>query len=49
MKGFEKLPRDSRGKTNRRKSPCRFLLLFWLLRPKWSALAQETLEARYGA
>ena len=46
MKGFEKLPRDSRGKTNRRKPQCLFLLLCWLLLPIWSALAQETLESQ---
>ena len=46
MKGFEKLPRDSRGKTNRRKPQCLFLLLCWLLLPIWSAQAQETLEAQ---
>jgi hypothetical protein len=40
MKGFEKLLRDSRGKTNRRKPQCLFLLLCWLLLPSWSALAQ---------
>ena len=46
MKGFEKLPRDRRGKTNRRKPKCLFLVLCWLLLPIWSALAQETLEAQ---
>jgi len=46
MKGFKKLPRDRRGKINRRKPPCRCLLLCWLLLPIWSALAQETLEAQ---
>lgn len=46
MKCFEKLPRDSRGKINRRKPKCLFLLLCWLLLPIWSALAQETLEAQ---
>jgi len=46
IKGFEKLPRDRRGKTNRRPPPCLFLLLCWLLLPIWSALAQETLEAQ---
>lgn len=46
MKGFEKLPWDSCGKTNRRKPPGLILLLCWLLLPGWSALAQETLEAQ---
>ncbi len=46
MKGFEKLPRDSRGKTNRPRPLCLFLLLCWLLLPIWSALAQETLESQ---
>ena len=46
MKGFEKLPRDRRGKADRRKPPCLFLVLCWLLLPIWSALAQETLEAQ---
>jgi sulfatase modifying factor 1 len=46
MKGFEELPRDSRGKTHRRKPTCLFLVLCWLLLPIWSALAQETLEAQ---
>ena len=46
MKGFEKLPRDRGGKTNRRKPPCLCLLLCWLLLPIWSTLAQETLEAQ---
>ena len=46
MKCFEKLPRDSRGKTTRRKPKCLFLLLCWLLLPIWSAPAQETLEAQ---
>jgi len=46
MKGFEKLPRDRGGKINRRKPPCLFLVLCWLLQPIWSVLAQETLEAQ---
>jgi formylglycine-generating enzyme required for sulfatase activity len=46
MKCFEKLPRDSRGKTNRLKPKILFLLLCWLLLPVCSALAQETLEAQ---
>jgi len=46
MKGYEKLFRDSRGKTNRRKPKCLLLLLCWLLLTGWSALAQETLEAQ---
>jgi formylglycine-generating enzyme required for sulfatase activity len=46
MKGFENLPRDSRGITNRWKPQCLFLLFCWLLLPIWSALAQETLEAQ---
>jgi formylglycine-generating enzyme required for sulfatase activity len=46
MKCFEKLPRYSRGKTNRRKPKSLFLLLCWLLLPICSALAQETLEAQ---
>jgi formylglycine-generating enzyme required for sulfatase activity len=46
MKGFAKLPRDSRGQTNRPKPPCLFLLLCWLLLPSWSALAQETLDSQ---
>jgi len=46
MKGFVKLPRGGPGKNNRRKPPCLFLLLCWLLLPIWSALAQETLEAQ---
>jgi sulfatase modifying factor 1 len=46
IKGFEKLPRVSRGKTHIRKPKCLFLLLCWLLLPSWSALAQETLEAQ---
>jgi formylglycine-generating enzyme len=46
MKGFNKLPRDSAGRANRRKPPCLFLLLCWLLLPIWSALAQETVEAQ---
>ena len=33
MKFFEKLPRDSRDKTNRRQPKCLFLLLCWLLLP----------------
>jgi formylglycine-generating enzyme required for sulfatase activity len=46
MKGFEELPRYRRGKPNRRKPPCLFLLLCWLLLPGWSVQAQETLEAQ---
>jgi formylglycine-generating enzyme required for sulfatase activity len=46
MKGFEKLPRDSRGKTNLRKPKCLFLLLCWLLLTIRPALAQETVEAQ---
>lgn len=46
MKNFEKPPRESCGKTNRRTTTCLFLLLCWLLLPVWSALAQETLEAQ---
>jgi formylglycine-generating enzyme required for sulfatase activity len=46
MKFFEKLPRDSRDKTNRRQPKWLFLLLCWLLLPVWSAPAQETLEAQ---
>jgi formylglycine-generating enzyme required for sulfatase activity len=46
MKDLEKLPRQSCGKTDRRKPQCLFLLLCWLLLPIWSALAQETLEAQ---
>jgi formylglycine-generating enzyme required for sulfatase activity len=46
MTDFEKLPRDRRGKSSRRITTCRFLLLCWLLLPIWSALAQETLEAQ---
>jgi formylglycine-generating enzyme required for sulfatase activity len=46
MKDFEKLPRDSRGKTKRRKPKCLFLLLCCLLLPICSALAQETLESQ---
>ncbi|MGA9754994.1 MAG: formylglycine-generating enzyme family protein [Desulfobaccales bacterium] len=46
MKGFEKLPRDSYRKINRRKPKCLFLVLCWLLLPIWSALGQETLEAQ---
>ena len=46
MKGFERLPRDRRGKADRRKPHCLFLVLCWLLLPIWSALAQETLEAQ---
>ena len=46
MKCFEKLPRDSRGKINRRKPICLFLLLCWLLLPSWSAQAQDTLESQ---
>ena len=46
MKGFEKLPRDRRGKVTDEKLTCLFLLLCWLLLPGWSALAQETLEAQ---
>jgi hypothetical protein len=49
MKGFEKLPRDRRGKADRRKPPCLLLFLCWLLLPIRSALAQETLEAQKGA
>jgi formylglycine-generating enzyme len=46
MKGFEKLPRDSRSKLNRLKPQSLFLLLCWLLLPIWSALAQETIESQ---
>ena len=46
MKGLEKLPRGGGGKADRRKPPCLFLLLCWLLLSIWSALAQETLEAQ---
>jgi len=46
MKGVEKLSRERRGKTDRRKPPCLCLLLCWLLLPIWSALAQESLEAQ---
>jgi formylglycine-generating enzyme len=46
MKGFEKLPRDSRGKIIRPKLQCLFLLLCWLLLPIWSAQAQDTLESQ---
>lgn len=46
MKGFKKLPQDSRCKTNRRKPKCLLLLLCWLLLPICSTLAQETLEAQ---
>ena len=46
MKGFDQPPKDRRGKTNRRKPTCLFLLLCWLLLPIWSAQAQETLEAQ---
>ena len=46
MKGFERLPRVSRCKTNRRIPQYLFLLLCWLLLPIWSAQAQETLESQ---
>ncbi len=46
MKGFERLPRDRGGKTNRRKLRCLFLVLCWLLLLIWSAQAQETVEAQ---
>ena len=46
MEGCEKLPRDGRGKTNRRTPKILFLLLCWLLLPIWSAQAQETLETQ---
>lgn len=46
MKCFEKLPRDSRGKANRRKAKGLFLLFGWLMLFVCSALAQETLEAQ---
>jgi formylglycine-generating enzyme required for sulfatase activity len=46
MKCWVKLPRDRRGKTERRKPPGLFLLLCWLLLPIWSALAQDTQETQ---
>jgi len=46
MKCFEKLPRDSRGKINRQKPQCLFLLLCWLMLFVCSALAQDALESQ---
>jgi sulfatase modifying factor 1 len=46
MKGFEKLPRDGRGKTNRGQPRCLFLLLCWLILFVCSAFSQETLESQ---
>ncbi len=46
MKGFEKLPYENRGKNNRRKSKCLFLLIYWLMLFVCPALAQETIESQ---